>query len=577
MRTWLIRPISFVVFLLSIVLICSALYAEIPLSQVNVRDYGAKGDGVTDDTEAFTKAMAALGEQGGTAKVPTGNYLIKTHIAIPNSVTLEGVWSIPTAFSQMKGSTLLAVEGAGSETGTPFITIGVNATLKGMTVYYPDQKPEKIVPYPWCIANAGGDNSSIIDCLIVNPYQGVDFATNASGRHYIRNLYGQPLRRGISVDKCYDVGRIENVHFWPFWKWDEQSGIRDWLWKNGEAFIFARTDWEYVLNVFCFGYGTGLRFIAGKDGSCNGNFLGVGVDAANIAVLVEESQQPGLLFTNGEFVAFAADKPAEIVIKKSHKGVVQFNNCAYWGSSDQIARIDGTGTVSFTGCNFNHWDRQNKKIPAIELYGGNLLVNGCNFAGAGPQLSLRGTANSAVFLGNHLGGLVSVTNPAKAQLQIGFNTFQAPPSKPKEEAGSIVLDDVDGPPEVQYVGNWLVTPNTDNLDIGYFHGTHWAWKGTGDAKAVFTPNVPKAGAYRVYAYFGPDPDGGYAHARKAPVIILSASGVMTKYVDLRLPKGQWIELGTYKFAAGRKGSVTFTNAADGNVLADAVKLVPVKR
>ncbi len=570
-----ISPIRLILPIAVLLLICSALFAEVSLSEVNVRDYGAKGDGVTDDTAAFTAAMNALGQQGGTAKAPVGNYLIKTHIKIPNNVTLEGVWSIPTAFSQMKGTTLLAVEGAGSETGTPFITLGVNATLKGVTVYYPDQKPEKIVPYPWCIACAGGDNSSIIDCLLVNPYQGVDFATNPSGRHYIRNLYGQPLRRGISVDKCYDIGRIENVHFWPFWKWDEQSGIRDWLWKNGEAMILARADWEYVFNFFCFGYGTGLHFVASKDGPCNGNFLGVGVDAANIAVLVDETQQPGLLFTNGEFVSFAGDNPSEVVVKGKHKGVVQFNNCSYWGPADQIARIDGTGTVSFNGCNFNDWNRKNDKTPAIELSGGNLLVNGCNFNGSGPQLTLRANAKSAVFLGNHLGGPVAVSNPAKAELQIGFNTFQDPPSKPKEEPGAIVLDDTDGAPGVKYIGNWLVAQNSGNMKIGYFHGTHWAFKGTGDVKAVFTPNVPKVGQYKVYACFGPDPMKD--HASSAPIIIRSADGVSTKHIDLRDTNGQWVDLGIYRFAAGRKGSVTFTNNADGNVLADAVKLVPAQK
>jgi len=569
-----IRPIGPIGILLSLLLICSALCAEAPPSQVNVRDFGAKGDEITDDTPAFTAAMDAVKEKGGTVSVPVGNYLIKTHLRIPNNVTLEGVWSIPTAFSQMKGTTLLAVEGAGSETGPAFITLGVNSTIKGLTIFYPDQKPEKIVPYPWCVACAGGDNPSIIDCLLVNPYQGVDFGTNASGRHYIRNLYGQPLRRGIFVDKCYDVGRIENVHFWPFWKWDEKSGIRDWLWKNGEAFIFARSDWEYVLNTFCFGYGIGFRFTASKDGATNGNFLGVGVDAANIAVLVEATQAPGLLFTNGEFVSFAGDKPAEIVVRKTHKGVVQFQNCSYWGTSDQIARLDGTGTVSFNGCNFLGWDRQRKGIPAIELNGGNLIVTGCNFNGPGPQLAVMGSANSAIFTSNRMGVPLAVSNPAKAQLQCGLNVFEQPPKRPTEEAGAIVVDDDDGAPGVKYIGEWLATPNTDAAYVGYFQGTHWAWKGAGDAKAVFTPNVPKAGSYAVFAYFGPDPDGGYSHARKAPVIVRSASGVTTRYADLRLPNGKWIHLGTYKFAAGRKGSVTFTNDADGNVLADAVKLVP---
>jgi len=35
-----------------------------------------------------------------------------------------------------------------------------------------------------------------------------------------------------------------------------------------------------------------------------------------------------------------------------------------------------------------------------------------------------------------------------------------------------------------------------------------------------------------------------------------------------------VKLGTYHFEAGRKGTITFSNAADGNILADAVKLVP---
>ena len=558
------------VLLAALVALGSAAYAQ--PSVVDVRDYGAKGDGVTDDTKAFTDAMAAVAEKGGTVSVPVGNYMIKAHLSIPSKVTLEGVWKIPTAFAQMNGSTLLAVEGAGSETGAPFITLGMNSTLKGMIVYYPDQKPDDITPYPWCVACAGGDNSSIIDCLLVNPYQGVDFGSKASGRHYIRNLYGQPLRRGIFVDKCYDVGRIENVHFWPFWKWDEESGIRDWLWKNGEAMIFARTDWEYVFNFFCFGYGIGMRFIAGENGPCNGNFLGCGVDAAEIAVLVEQTQPPGLLFTNGEFVSFGGDNPCEIVVKDSHTGVVQFSNCSYWGSSDQIARIAGTGQVSFNGCNFIGWDRKQNKTPAIELFGGDLIVNGCNFRGAGPQVALRGKSKSAIVTSNRMGGPQAITNPVNAQLEAGFNIFEKAPERPKEEAGAIILDDTDGPPNVTFTGDWLAAQNTGDTQIGYYLGTRWAWKGSGDATAVFTPEIPREGQYTVYVWVGPDPASD--HARNAPVTVQSAEGKRSLVVDLRDAKGEWVSLGTYRFQAGRRGSVTFSNNADGNVLADAVKLVP---
>ena len=547
---------------------CSYAYCEQP-SQVSVKDFGAVGDGITDDTAAFTAAMNAVAEKGGIVFVPVGDYMIKTHIEIPSHVTLEGVWSIPTTFTEMKGSTLLAVEGAGSETGTAFITLNRNSTLKGLAVYYPNQKADNITPYPWCVASNGKDNSSIVDCLLVNPYQGVDFGTTASGRHYIRNLYGQPLRRGIFIDQCYDIGRIENVHFWPFWTWDEKSGIREWLWKNGEAFIFARTDWEYVFNTFVFGYKIGYRFIETEHGGMNGNLLGIGADAANIAMLVEASAAFGLLVTNGEFVSFAGDKPAEIVVSDKNTGVVQFSNCSFWGGTDQIARIAGTGTITFNSCNFLGWDRENKKIPAIELTGGNLIVNACNFNGTGPQITLLDKAKSAIVMGNRMGGPIAVSNLAKADLQIGLNVATRPPQRPKEQKGAIVIDDTDGASVVKYTGTWMASMDAN---IGYFLGTHWAVKGNGDALATFTPKVPKTGRYRVYAYFGSDP--AKDHATNAPVIINSTDGVTTKKIDLTKTNGQWVELGVFRFKAGRSGKITFSNKADGNVLADAVKLVP---
>ena len=42
----------------------------------NVKTYGAVGDGVTNDTAAFIKALAACAVDGGTCLVPEGTYLI---------------------------------------------------------------------------------------------------------------------------------------------------------------------------------------------------------------------------------------------------------------------------------------------------------------------------------------------------------------------------------------------------------------------------------------------------------------------------------------------------------------------
>ena len=40
----------------------------------------------------------------------------------------------------------------------------------------------------------------------------------------------------------------------------------------------GRSDWEYVLNTFAFGYAIGYHFIERETGSMNGNFVGIGAD-----------------------------------------------------------------------------------------------------------------------------------------------------------------------------------------------------------------------------------------------------------------------------------------------------------
>ena len=57
---------------------------------LNVRDFSAKGDGKTDDSLAFTNALNALGEKGGTLLVPSGIYLVG-ELKIGSNTTLRGL------------------------------------------------------------------------------------------------------------------------------------------------------------------------------------------------------------------------------------------------------------------------------------------------------------------------------------------------------------------------------------------------------------------------------------------------------------------------------------------------------
>jgi hypothetical protein len=253
---------------------------------------------------------------------------------------------------------------------------------------------------------------------MLNPYNGIDATRNE--RHLIRNVQGQPLRRGIWVDQIYDIGRIENVHFNPWWS--TKPGLFQWQMQHGEAFIFARTDWQYVLNTFCFGYNVGYKFVRSTAGGCNGNFLGIGADDCYTAVVVEQSAPFGLLITNGEFVSFHGPDPTMVAVTPTHTGSVRFVNCAFWGPCNQIARVAGTGTVGFSDCTFVQWDHNREGRHALQVESGTVLVRGCEFREDKPQIELGEAVRRAVVTGNVFTGTARIVNQSKANVQIGNNT-----------------------------------------------------------------------------------------------------------------------------------------------------------
>ena len=384
-------------------------------SNYAVRDFGAIGDGRTDDTAAFRKALDAAGKAGGgVVHVPRGNYFFAGHLNVPPAVALKGVWESVPAHNGVRdaglpkptddGTTFLVTESPGREEGPPFITLNHNSTLKGVVIYYPDQDPaEEPRPYPYAIAMRG-KNPAVLAVELLNAYNGIDASRNE--RHLIRDVQGQPIRRGVFVDHIYDVGRIENVHFNPWWSLKPK--LFAWQQRHGEAFIFGKSDWQYVFNTFCFGYGVGYRFIKTAAGACNGNFLGIGADDCFTALEVEACSPLGLLITNGEFVSFHGPDPTMVRVGANNAGSVRFVNSAFWGPCNQVARIAGTGTVGFSDCTFVQWDRSNEGRPAVQVASGSVVVRGCEFQEDKPQVSLGPAVRRAVITDNLISGSLRV-------------------------------------------------------------------------------------------------------------------------------------------------------------------------
>lgn len=390
-------------------------------------------DGSKDASEIIQQTLDKAGEKGEEVFIPSGHYRLDKSISIPKGVTLKGTWEAPHHANLDKGTVLLAYAGKGDESSQPLITLNPGSTLSGVTIYYPEQNIDNVQPYPWTIQGKGMHNS-VTDVTLVNPYKGIDIGTYPNELHYLRNIFGCPLKIGVYINDCTDIGRIENVHFNPhYWGRDEGDGEKrpdwkkliDYLLTESEGFIFGRTDWEYVINTFCFGQKIGYHFISTDQGACNGNFLGIGADGTKNAVVVDQSYPYGILITNGEFVSMNADDPIQIVVSKNNQGVLQLNNCAFWGPSNQIAKIEGTGSVSFVQCNFHYWDHAKKELAAIEANGGNLIVSNCNFHQSKKHIKLGKDHGSAVISGNITNGKIKIDNECDGDVQIGLNAVKS--------------------------------------------------------------------------------------------------------------------------------------------------------
>jgi hypothetical protein len=94
----------------------------------------------------------------------------------------------------------------------------------------------------------------------------------------------------------------------------------------------------------------------------------------------------------GEFTSFAGSfgpdvaDHTQVVVSASNAGAVRFVSSAFWGPSNQIAKIAGSGSVGFDSCIFNNWDAIKQDRAAIQVSGGSVLVRGCEFQAAKNQV-----------------------------------------------------------------------------------------------------------------------------------------------------------------------------------------------
>ena len=389
-------------------------------------------DGISDATAAIQSRLDALAATGSELDIPPGQYLVAGSLRVPSAVALRGSWIAPHHGSEWKkGTTLLITGGRDNETGPAAIQLEADAAVEGLTLLWPKETWDDIRPYPWAIRGLG-KHITVQNVTLVNAYQGIDVGEDGS-LHLIRNVFGLALRRGILVDRTTDIGRIEDVHFNPhYWLGSghpsasasspQAAGrspfrtVSDFLTANLEAFIFARSDWEYVLNTFVWGAKSGYLFVKSDHGACNGQFLGIGADYCRACVQIDSIQEIGIQVTNGEFTAFAGDPNSAIVTAPGAGGAAQFVNCNFWGVHDHAAWLQGDTQVTLANC---HICAGGGDVFADR---GRLIVQGCGFNLSGKSdVVLHPDVKAAILMGNLQPGGFKVDNGIGPKAQIGLN------------------------------------------------------------------------------------------------------------------------------------------------------------
>jgi hypothetical protein len=380
-----------------------------------------------DSTGDIQEKLDRMGESGGgTVTIPPGRYRVDGSLRVPSGVTLSGSWQAPHHATGLLGTVFEARGGRGETEGPALVELEPSSMVRGLTILYPEQTIPGTVPYPPTVRGRGM-HATITDITMVNPWFGIDL-TAQHELHHIRNIFGCPLSRGIVIDSCTDIGRVENVHFNPhYWDRSGADNTPDWrellkyIWEHCEAFTISRSDWEYHLNTFSFGCRVGYRFRRSEQGACNGNFLGIAADWAWRALLVEHTQIPGLLVTNGEWVG-GEGSDAMVETGPDFEGVLQLSNNSFWGPGERNLLVGGSGVVSMSQCNFCQWDHGGNGLPSIDVTGGSIIVQGSRFGEEKVHIRLRKEAKSAIVNGNLFKGAARIENEADSGLQEGLNT-----------------------------------------------------------------------------------------------------------------------------------------------------------
>lgn len=340
---------------------------------LNVKDFGAVGDGKADDTKAIQSALdkAKYIIRGSSVILPPGEYRVTKTLVVENTLLTglsAGGWSADRA--PMPTIKVDFTDG-------PCIHAKDAASVHGINFEY-DHKGEEARKFGPTVL-LSGIGISITNIRIHQPYQGIvaDGVTNI-GRLNLENVFIISAREcGVYVTNTYDIPTLRNIEVWNPLDYSQSHCVGFRLGKNDEI----RLD-----NCFAFKCKIGYHFIQDKQGSTWGGMIGCSADFSLEGVVVDAAES--LRIIGGSILAHGT------ALKLNGPGRVIVSGVNLIANGDAALIVRDCTSLTLTGCTLGkagpHWPNS----PAAKIEGGkSVLVSGCTFDAFGPGIVIGEKAN----------------------------------------------------------------------------------------------------------------------------------------------------------------------------------------
>ena len=392
----------------------SGLLADRP---VHVRDYGAVGNGVADDGPAIQAAINALKFMGGgILQFGPRTYRIASPVVINDvTVTLQGAGF--TEGPNEANGTWFRIDQIGF---TPFTFSGTMArgsVVRDVAVRQYHASPSAT----WAPSNYDYV-FRVQDCLGAVDFENVFLVAvnrgiwcDNSGRMSIKRLRGQVFTRGVEVDRCYDICRLEHVHFWTFHTND--GNIVTWQQNNQDALVFRKVDGVFLDDIFVLGARSTLRFSSSASGVTT-KFYGSNIyaDFSKYGVWIDGNGVEGRIAnitTQGELITAGAPVPvagaAGIQIDGSNARV-QIGNLRIDNAESNAIRVNGSNNrLDIFAFRAEYYNYLNNGSAVIHL--ANVVTGTPNqvYLGTPPLL---GNGNGGPLINAGTNGFIASAGPA---------------------------------------------------------------------------------------------------------------------------------------------------------------------